>query len=390
MTLRVELCGGFGEKGRMSVAVDDGKTCILLDAGIKVGASGAAYHPKLSRPAAQISALFVTHAHEDHIGALPWLWSQGFRGQVYMTEQTRTEMPATLAQYARPADLAGFQPEKMNLRLIREGQAIGVDDLRVTSGASGHVAGGLWFHVTGGNSRLGYAGDVVPQSAVFPMFLIPECELLILDCSYGTDAVQGPQRAQAIATWIAAHPGAAVLPTPLSGRSLELMAILDGPFAIASDMRAALLQQVGRSGKPDLADRLARAVDWAPGQPLPDCALLVHDGLGQTGPAKAALEQAVSEGVPVLLSGHLPEGSPGAVLHASGRADWLRMPTHPTLPENLAIWERAGRPPVLGHSCPPDALKALHGAFPALDPAARTGDFVALNERHHLATPDRQ
>lgn len=390
MTLQVGLCGGFGEKGRTSIAVDDGETCILLDAGIKVGASGDAYHPRLLRPAERISALFVTHAHEDHIGALPWLWAQGFRGPVHMTEQTRAEMPATLAQYARPADLAGFRPEEMDLRLIQEGQRIDMGGLRVDSGASGHVAGGLWFHVTGGDSRLGYAGDVVPHSAVFPMQPIPACELLILDCSYGTDAVPGPRRAEAVAEWIAAHPGPAVLPTPLSGRSLELMAVLDGRFAIASDMRGALSRQIARSGRPDLAERLALAEDWSPGQPLPDCTLLVHDGMGQAGPAAAALEQAVAEGVPVLLSGHLPEGSPGAVLHAAGRADWLRMPTHPTLPENLAIWERAGQPAVLGHSCPPDALQALHGAFPALDPAARTGDRVTLSERHDIATPDRQ
>ncbi|QIE57697.1 MBL fold metallo-hydrolase [Pikeienuella piscinae] len=388
--MSVNLCGGFGEKGRTSIAVDDGETCILLDAGIKVGAAGDDYHPRLPRPAERIFALFVTHAHEDHIGALPWLSERGFLGPVFMTEQTRAEMPATLAQYAQPTDLAGFRPEAMDIRLIEEGQSVNIGGLRVTSGASGHVAGGLWFHVTGGNSRLGYAGDVVPQSTVFPMRPIPECELLILDCSYGVDTVSGPERAEAIARWIDAHPGAAVLPTPLSGRSLELIAILDGRFAIASDMRGALLQQIARSGRPELSQRVARAEDWSPGQPLPDCALLVHDAMGQAGPSVAALEQAVADAAPVLLSGHLPEGSPGAILRAAGKADWLRMPTHPTLAENLAIWNRAGRPAALGHSCPPDALHALHSALPALDPTVQTGASVPLIERRCLESPDRQ
>lgn len=388
--LRVELCGGFGEKGRTTVGLDDGETRVLLDAGIMVGAAADAYHPRLPWPADRIAALFVSHAHEDHVGALPWLWHQGFRGPIYMTAQTRAEMPDTLARYAWPEHLQGFRPEAAEIRLIRPGEAVAVGDLRVGSGESGHTAGGLWFHVSGGGVRLGYSADTVPHSAVFPMTPAPSCDLLILDCSYGTDDVPGPERARAIADWMAAHPGGAVLPTPLSGRSLELLAIIAGRLAIAADMRAALDQQIRGCGRPDLAGRLSAAEDWTPGAPLPDCPLLVHDGMGEAGPSVPALDQALVEARPVLLTGHLPAGSPGARMRAEGRADWLRMPTHPTLHENRAIWEAAGGPPALGHSCSPEALEALHGALPALDPSARTGGSLLLMERHELATAPRQ
>lgn len=386
----VHLCGGFGEKGRTSVAVEGRDAVILLDCGIKVGAAGKDYHPQLAHPVDRIAALFVTHAHEDHIGALPWLSAQGYRGPVYMTGETLVEMPETLAQYARTADLAEFRPEALDLRLIRAGQSVSVGDLHVTTGESGHVAGGLWFGVADDQSSLVYTGDIVPNSTVFPMTPVPVCDLLILDCSYGGDPVSGSERARAIAAWIAAHPGGAVLPTPLSGRSLELMAILDGPFAIGAAMREPLGRQIAQCGRPDLADRLSRARDWTTGQPLPDCPLLVHDGMGLAGPSAQALVQAGREQVPVLLSGHLPDGSPGQRLRAAGQADWLRMPTHPTLPEYRRIWELAARPPVLGHSCSPGDLRALHLAFPALDPAARTGDCVPMTERHRHATAHRQ
>ncbi len=382
--MQLHLQGGFGEKGRTSVAVEDGHDFIMLDAGIMVGALGEDYHPRLARPAREIGALFITHAHEDHVGALCHLASLGFRGPVYMTHETRAETCATLADYALAKDLAEWPPGAMDFRLFAPGDTIRVGELHVSTGQSGHVAGGVWFAVGDRQGRtLVYCGDVVPDSPVFPMTPLPRADILILDGSYGTDAQSMAARARDIAAWLAAHPGRCVLPTPLSGRSLELLAILDGPLAIASDMRAPLRAQIGAAGVragivPRLIDRIESARDWAPGAALPDCPLLVHDGMGAAGPSRSALVAARMQGVPVLLTGHLPHGSPAERMYAEGTADWSRMPTHPTLPENEALWAASGRPPILAHSCEPAILTAMARAFPGLDPRRRTGDEITV------------
>jgi hypothetical protein len=380
---RLHLQGGFGEKGRTSIGIEAAGRFVMLDAGIKVGAPAAGYHPHLARPARGIDALFISHAHEDHIGALCHLLAQGYRGPVWMTPETRAEMAATLAQYARPEDLRAHPPETADIRLFAPGDTVEAAGMAVATGLSGHVAGGVWFAVAAAGRRIVYSGDIVPGSAVFPMTPMPVCDLLVLDCSYGTDPVPASARAREIAAWVAAHPGASVLPTPLSGRSLELLAVLDGPLAIAADMRAPLLAQIGSDSvcagaAARLRARLAQASDWRPGTPLPDRPLLVHDGMGTAGPAGPALDAARASRVPVLLSGHLPAGSPGQKMRAAGLADWVRMPTHPTLPENRAIWQAAGRPRLLGHSCEPDALAALAAEIPGLEPGARTGDVLDL------------
>lgn len=383
--LKVDFQGGFGEKGRTSIAVEDCETRLMFDAGIKVGATGDEYYPVLGRPVAEIDALFISHAHEDHIGALCRLIGLGYRGPVYMTAETRHEMPATLAQYADAGDLRDFPPPDDQIRIFKPGDRLQIGGMTVLTGASGHVAGGVWFAVTAGGKRLVYAADMVPASGVFHMAPLPACDALILDCSYGGDVVSAPERAGEIAQWVAAHPGGCLLPTPLSGRSLELMAALDSPVAIEAGMRGRLVEQIEAPGalhpqaKERLRRRLAAARDWHEGEPLPTCPLIVHDGMGVAGPSRSAIAAADAANVPILLTGHLPKGSPAAVLAEKGRADWIRMPTHPTLPENATLWEKAGRPVVLGHSCERAMLEEMKMAIPALQTGFRSGQSYTID-----------
>jgi phosphoribosyl 1,2-cyclic phosphodiesterase len=380
--MRIDLLGGFGEKGRTCIGVRRPAGRVLFDLGIKVGAAGADYYPALGGAVEDIEAVLISHAHEDHVGALPWLLAKGFRGRILMTAETKAEAPATLAGYADPHDLAGHPFPADAVELFEAGEALDVGGLKIATGRSGHVVGGVWFAIEDDGRRLGYSADVVPESTVFVMDPMPPCDLLVFDASYGADPVSGAERAAAIAKWITTHPQGCLLPTPLSGRSLELIAALATPFAVHAAMRPALEAQIeaGAALLPGTADtlrrRLAAASDWLDGDPLPSCPLLCDDGMGKAGPSARLLPLADAAGYPILLSGHLPAGSPGERLYAAGRADWIRMPTHPTLAGNVAIWESAGRPMAIGHSCPPTDLAALKPHIPTLRTECRTGDSV--------------
>ncbi len=384
MSMRIDLCGGFGEKGRTSVAISGSGQRILLDAGIKVGASGPEYYPVLAGGIDDIDAVLISHAHEDHVGALSWLLSQGFRGRILMTSETLDEAPATLRAYADPDDFRRFPLLKDRIELFEPGDSLTIGGLSIATGRSGHVVGGVWFTVDDGSRKIVYSADVVPDSSVFVMDAMPPCDLLVFDASYGADPVSGAARAQAIAEWVAARPGGCLLPTPLSGRSLELMAILTGPVAIHASMRVSLAAQIEARAAlhpamvPQLRRRLTDAADWHDGDPLPPCPLLADDGMGKAGPSATLLPLADVSDYPILLTGHLPAGSPGEALQAAGRAGWIRMPTHPTLSGNLAIWEGAGRPVALGHSCLPAALQELAPHMPSLRADLRTGDSFTL------------
>ncbi|MER8629441.1 MBL fold metallo-hydrolase [Mesorhizobium opportunistum] len=382
--MMLDLLGGFGEKGRTSLAVSSGCGRILLDIGIKVGATGAEYYPALDGSVADIDAVFVSHAHEDHVGALSWLLSRGYAGPIFMTAETRDEAPATLAAYAAPADFKRFPIPDDRIEIFEPGDTLKSGNLAIRTGRSGHVVGGVWFAVDDGKSRVAYSADVVPDSNVFVMDTIPHCDLLVFDASYGADPVPGAARAREISQWVARHSDGCLLPTPLSGRSLELIAALPGPFAVHAGMRTSLEAQIGATAAllPGVCEllraRLASAADWTDADPLPLLPLLADDGMGAAGPSSHLLPRADQAGLPVLLTGHLPAGSPGDLLHKAGRADWVRMPTHPTLSGNVGIWEKAGRPDALGHSCTTDLLDDLKSHIPSLRTQCRTGQRIAV------------
>jgi glyoxylase-like metal-dependent hydrolase (beta-lactamase superfamily II) len=380
----IDLYGGFGEKGRTSVGIRSDRR-LLFDAGIKVGAKGREYYPAIAQSdVAALDAVFISHAHEDHIGALHWLRASGFQGSFYMTRETHADAEAMLSQYADPSHRKTHPLDDARIRLFTPGETIAVGDSEISSGRSGHVAGGVWFSVTTPSKRVVYCADIVPNSDVFVMDALPHCDLVILDASYGGDPVTARDRIRQIGDFIDAHPGKLVLPVPLSGKPLELMAILPGSFAIHHAMRQSLIAQIA---VPDalsvqtarsLRSKLEHALDWKEGSALPDCPLMTFDGMGSAGPSKASLKQAVDEQAAVLLTGHVPENTPAQAMLAQGRATWIRLPTHPTRSENLDLWQATGKPMALGHSCTTEKLEELKPALPSLVTTAMSGSQLLI------------
>jgi Cft2 family RNA processing exonuclease len=380
--MRLALFGGFGEKGRTSLGIEAGGTRLIIDAGINTSASGRAYYPAITPDELAASdALLITHAHEDHVGAVGWCLANGFSGRILMTAPTMADARAIWAGYAEPGhrQLA----EQAKLEPLAGSGEIAIGGLRIRTGRSGHVAGGVWIWVDDGSRVLGYCGDCVPDSGVFVMDPPPPCDVLVLDASYGDDAVPPAARAAAVRDWVRCHP-ACILPTPLQGRSLELLAILDAPIAVHASMRTPMASQIAdeRWLRPRVSERLraklADARDWHEGEPFPECPLLCHDGMGLSGPSRAILARARGEGAAVLFTGHLPANSPGQRMLEEGCAHWLRLPTHPTLEENRCMIDSCGPQVVLGHSAEPAAMQRLAQRLPLIRARTRTGERLEL------------
>jgi len=86
----IQFCGGAGSVTGANYVIDNGKIRFVVDCGLIQGGREAdelnyvpfAYDPKT------IDFMIATHTHIDHIGRIPKLVKEGFRGEIYSTYPT--------------------------------------------------------------------------------------------------------------------------------------------------------------------------------------------------------------------------------------------------------------------------------------------------------------
>ena len=90
-TAKITFCGGTGTVTGANFLLEiDGKK-ILIDCGLTQGDKmddAINWVPFIYDPK-EIDILFVTHGHIDHLGRIPKLINDGFRGKIYSTEPTK-------------------------------------------------------------------------------------------------------------------------------------------------------------------------------------------------------------------------------------------------------------------------------------------------------------
>lgn len=115
--ITLTFCSGVGTATGANFLMEtpEGKK-ILVDCGLiqgvehaqQVNAQKFIYNP------AEIDYLFVTHAHADHIGRIPRLIKEGFKGGIYSTPETKAlasvMLPDILMQLTREAKEANLEP----------------------------------------------------------------------------------------------------------------------------------------------------------------------------------------------------------------------------------------------------------------------------------------
>lgn len=200
--VKLTFCGGAGSvTGANFLLEADGKK-ILIDCGLTQGVKLAddinwdpfPYNPK------EIDILFVTHAHVDHLGRIPKLISEGFRGKIYSTLPTKAMATLMLEDTAgilsknqeyNLADIYSEQNIKQALSLwlgYNYHETIKIsENIEVLMLDAGHILGSAMVLFLIGGKKILFTGDLGNS----PSMLLPDTEkangidYLIMESTYG-------------------------------------------------------------------------------------------------------------------------------------------------------------------------------------------------------------
>src|SRR5882724_7900616 len=172
--MRLTFCGGAGEVTGANYLLESASgEKILIDCGLAQGSRYAeeenfrpfAYDPK------QIKALFVTHAHVDHVGRIPKLVKEGFRGPIHSTPPTRDFAELLLLDsehiLAKEAEANGHEPlytipDIEKIMDIWQGipyhKPIQVGDFTIESFDAGHVLGSAFYRIEADGKSIIFSG----------------------------------------------------------------------------------------------------------------------------------------------------------------------------------------------------------------------------------------
>lgn len=196
--MKLSFHGGTREVTGACYLLETGRAHILFDCGLFQGSSDIDdlnFEPFGFKPR-QIDALVVTHGHLDHVGRIPKLVKEGFRGTIFSTAPTRELAEALLGDAMGIAqregkELYGTDDLKKTFDLWQDvsyDQRFQAGDARIMLANAGHILGSSLAHCQVGEVRLLVASDLgnVP-SVLLPLpSVVRGVTHLVIESTYGS------------------------------------------------------------------------------------------------------------------------------------------------------------------------------------------------------------
>ena len=259
--VRLACLGAWREVGRSSSLLMTKNSKVMIDCGLDPAAidtddpaSGAPYlsAPEIW-PLNSVDGVVLTHSHMDHGGFLPYLFSIGYDGPVYLTAPARDLLLLLLMDYVKLGMSENRKvPYKMEdvRSLIRHTVTLNYNettdlspDVRVTLRNAGHILGSsvVHFHVGEGFHNLLMSGDIkYMNSWLFNAAdtRLPRVETFVTESTYGGRNDFQPTRQEAgerlaqIVRLAAERKGKVLVPVFAVGRSQEVMLVLEEKYRL--------------------------------------------------------------------------------------------------------------------------------------------------------------
>ncbi len=194
MGIRIKFLGAAHEVGRSAFLVDSGDK-ILLDYGVKLTPKGPEYP---LRPDTNIDAAIISHAHLDHSGDLPHLFTKG-KFLSYMTKPTLELAKILWHDTLHIAGMEGIDANFSKQEIVRTERFTFAVNYRkpmdITDSVSmqffdaGHILGSAITKLDIGGKTLVYTGDFKEEETRLhtgaDLTKIKKCDYLIMESTYG-------------------------------------------------------------------------------------------------------------------------------------------------------------------------------------------------------------
>jgi len=210
---------------------------VLLDCGMFQGRGEARNLEPFGFNPKEVEAVVLTHAHLDHVGRLPRLFREGFRGPVHATKATALLMRIVLEDALKVMEEPFFAPEDVELALehlrpLEYGEWLRFGDLALALGQAGHLPGSAFVVAQGEGKTFVYSGDLGNRDKVVlpDPSPPPKADLVLCEGTYG-DRPHRPYR-ETVAEFLAilertlAQGGKVLIPSFAVERAQEILYIL--------------------------------------------------------------------------------------------------------------------------------------------------------------------
>lgn len=203
MSLKLGFYGGANKVTGSNFLVEGEKGKILIDCGIEQGADIVESHIYGPFPydVSSIDALVLTHAHLDHVGRIPKLVRDGFRGTLYMTPATRDLAELILRD---SVDILREEAYKKGREPLYEQKDVDATFSRIQTleyhtekeiapGLSvylrntGHILGSASVRIQSDDGAVAFTGDIgnSPSPLLPDWEPIPDADVLVMESVYG-------------------------------------------------------------------------------------------------------------------------------------------------------------------------------------------------------------
>jgi Cft2 family RNA processing exonuclease len=248
--MNILFIGGASEVGASCLALQLAGRWIIVDAGVQFDRQADALPDLALLQDKPVQAIFVTHAHTDHIGALPLVHQAFPDAPIYASRATGLLIEVMLAdslkimerRAAEEMELPLYSAELVGnmlnqIRPLPVGEFVTVPelpDVSIFASPAGHIAGAVSFGFAAPDGSLIVSGDIsvtdqqtVPGAVPPPL---PSPDLLILESTYGARLHANRQAEeqrflQAVADGIA-RGGHVLIPCFGLGRGQEALLLL--------------------------------------------------------------------------------------------------------------------------------------------------------------------